>query len=797
MLLFGTEDADGTHRLWRTDGTGAGTEQVADLELAFRLGEAGGVAYLSVVGEGRVRRLWRTDGTPGGTVPVVGPGGGDVPPGDAAFTLGRGTVLGDRLIFAGTAPDGTYGLWSTDGTPGGTTLLNDEIYVSEPSGLPNDYYTGFFVSTDDAAWFVARSTDEDDVVGTEVWVTDGTADGTRPVDLAPGRGRAVTATVSAAGALFAAVNQDNTVPGGGSRLWTSDGTPDGTEPVGDPDEDPAAPGPTELVAFTLGGEDDGVLFAAKNGSELWHATTDAETLVTELGDEVDPGTATRLHVVDDLVYFRGDVSPDGATAWRTDGTANGTFSVGGSSPFRFFGVGDNALFFSRENANYRHLWASDGTAASTGEIKDLTPPVGQTAVGVPVLVDGTLWFAANGDAGGSELWSSDGTTAGTTVTDLVPGSFSSAPDALLAAGDRLWFNARAAGGDRHLYVRESNGTIRSVWTVEGAGSTLARPVPRLALGDDVLFTADDGESGAELWVSDGTAEGTRLVRDIWPGEPGSDPADFAPAGDGRALFSAIDGARGRELWTTDGTAEGTASVADFVPGPAGSNPTVAVLLDDDAYVVTDRPDGSPASDLWRVPLDLLDDLEPPEPVGDLEPLPTMDVPSPLREFQPPDPPDPPDPPLALDVHKLRVRLNTKRESRDRLHLRLRLPIGCAADGLDGLALSIDVGGLPIDVTLDHRGRATAGNGATVRARIVKPKRRKDEPTEVRIDVRLRRADLSGSLSDDLVIASGLTRGDGRVDVTATWCESDYARSTAVSIRRRARRGTTTATLDSP
>ena len=40
----------------------------------------------------------------------------------------------------------------------------------------------------------------------------------------------------------------------------------------------------------------------------------------------------------------------------------------------------------------------------------------------------------------------------------------------------------------------------------------------VAAGDTLFFTADDGEHGTELWRSDGTEDGTRLVRDINPGE---------------------------------------------------------------------------------------------------------------------------------------------------------------------------------------------------------------------------------------------------------------------------------------
>ncbi len=76
----------------------------------------------------------------------------------------------------------------------------------------------------------------------------------------------------------------------------------------------------------------------------------------------------------------------------------------------------------------------------------------------------------------------------------------------------------------------------------------------------LFFEANDGTHGPELWTSDGTAAGTQLVKDIWPGTPGSFPFDFTVVGS-RFYFAADDGSHGRELWKSNGTLAGTLMVA--------------------------------------------------------------------------------------------------------------------------------------------------------------------------------------------------------------------------------------------
>ena len=113
----------------------------------------------------------------------------------------------------------------------------------------------------------------------------------------------------------------------------------------------------------------------------------------------------------------------------------------------------------------------------------------------------------------------------------------------------------------------------------GAGSG---PQSLTAAGDRVYFSATDGTHGRELWVTDGSASGTRLVRDIRPGSAGSAPRSLTRVGP-RLYFSADDGSHGRELWVTDGTRKGTRLVRDLTPGRTGSGELQIRAFDGRAY----------------------------------------------------------------------------------------------------------------------------------------------------------------------------------------------------------------------
>lgn len=88
-----------------------------------------------------------------------------------------------------------------------------------------------------------------------------------------------------------------------------------------------------------------------------------------------------------------------------------------------------------------------------------------------------------------------------------------------------------------------------------------------------FFIASDEVYGLALWRSDGTPDGTRLVRVIHQGTGSNEIMGFRVIGD-TLFFIADDGVHGFELWRSDGTSAGTTLVRDIRAGNQGSFNTI-------------------------------------------------------------------------------------------------------------------------------------------------------------------------------------------------------------------------------
>src|SRR4051812_39880722 len=92
--------------------------------------------------------------------------------------------------------------------------------------------------------------------------------------------------------------------------------------------------------------------------------------------------------------------------------------------------------------------------------------------------------------------------------------------------------------------------IGNIFDAAGSGSD-ARSLVDV---NGTLFFAGRSEKGYELWKSDGV--NTTLVKDIWPGIKSSNPCNLTNV-NGTLFFVANDGLSGAALYKSDGTANGT------------------------------------------------------------------------------------------------------------------------------------------------------------------------------------------------------------------------------------------------
>src|SRR3712207_4718774 len=86
----------------------------------------------------------------------------------------------------------------------------------------------------------------------------------------------------------------------------------------------------------------------------------------------------------------------------------------------------------------------------------------------------------------------------------------------------------------------------------GSIATTAHQI--VTIGNVAYFNPDHAPDcgGIELWRSDGPAAGTYRVKDIYPGDRGSDARALAVAGS-TLCFIATSPAAGGMLWKSDGT----------------------------------------------------------------------------------------------------------------------------------------------------------------------------------------------------------------------------------------------------
>jgi len=253
-VLFGAQDGVVGFEPWISDGSPGGTALLTETAS----GSAGGVTNLTAAGPLAyffgTGGIWRTDGTAAGTMNLAAAAGGAGTPGilaGAAFFNGAIHSSGGKNLVD---------LWRTDGTAAGTAVLKT-FTLGSLLRAPQE-----FVTVGDTLYFVATTGN----LGQELWKTDGTSAGTVPVKDIRGAGESsFPGRLARVGGLLYFVADDGIH---GYEAWRTDGTEAGTVMLGDiapgiaPAFDPAA----IRTQFVASGSR--IFFQANDGPhgfELW------------------------------------------------------------------------------------------------------------------------------------------------------------------------------------------------------------------------------------------------------------------------------------------------------------------------------------------------------------------------------------------------------------------------------------------------------------------------------------------------------------------------------------------------
>lgn len=139
-------------------------------------------------------------------------------------------------------------------------------------------------------------------------------------------------------------------------------------------------------------------------------------------------------------------------------------------------------------------------------------------------------------------------------------------------GSLMFFGREQGGSVFDVYLWSNNGTsstkILNMYSfTSGINASYITPCN----GKGFFFTSN-GTNGYEPWVTDGTAAGTFMLKDINTSGNSVSVSQECFCSGNKFYFSAYDATAGTELWTSDGTTVGTTMLKDIKVGTGNADP---------------------------------------------------------------------------------------------------------------------------------------------------------------------------------------------------------------------------------
>ncbi len=298
----------------------------------------------------------------------------------------------------------------------------------------------------------------------------------------------------------------------------------------------------------------------ESGREVWG--TDGSLMGTYFLKELNTvgnsgcglaGAGRTFVKMQDTIYYVADDGINGTELWKTDSEGSTTMvknfrEIGladyyaHGANFSFIKAVNNQLFIGNNDG----LWVSDGTGDGTVLI---TPQYAHDAE----VWNNLLYF--RGSHG--NLWKSDGSSEGTVealAMDI---------DHIAVADDKLFIVERLRR-TKNLHVISPEG-VATLLYIQPEGSS-SRQFSYHVEGNVLYFLGNSEEAGWEIWRSDGTEDGTNLVKDQNPGvsDIGTNLL-FRSKANSTVYAVAYSGhsAGADQVYITDGTSEGTSLAFDL------------------------------------------------------------------------------------------------------------------------------------------------------------------------------------------------------------------------------------------